>query len=224
MSWMFKAAIEGRLDDAMEVEAEIGARAVTGAVRLAGSYTQNAYRRQVESAFGSFEGRGGVIKAWQRKDYPANGHYSLKASSMVFSKATRIVAAFSQARTVRPSTQGGLLVPTQWAISQGLDKISDKGEGKTRHRYMDRAALEQKLGPLFEVRSPSGVLMLCYKDGLGKVRALAYIRYSVRLRKLFDLQGPPAKFRAQLPQYIVNAWNRAERPRKRSGVSVQIDG
>lgn len=224
MSWMFQVAIEGRLDEAMAVEQKIAEKAITGGVRLAGSYTRNAYRRQVRDRLGTFGGKGGVEKAWQIKNYPSGAEASMKASSLVFSKATRIVAAFSQDRTVSPTSGQALLVPTKWAIDQGLDKISKKPNSSIGRRYMDRDALEAKLGPLFEIKGPNGELILCYKDGLGKVRALAYVRRSVRLRKMFDLQGPPAKFRTQLPQYIVIAMNRAERPKKPSGVVVQVEG
>jgi hypothetical protein len=216
---LIKWSLEGRLDEAMAVEQEIAAKSITGAVRIAGSYTVNAYKRQVTAAF--HRNGEGIARGWQQLNKPDRGA-SMNAASIVFSKAKRIVAAFSQDRTISPVNGGGLLIPTQWAIQNGLDKDPSRGKGGAPRRYFTRERLEQQLGKLFEVKSPKGDLLLCYKDGLGKLRAVAYVRRTVRLRQMLDLAGPPAKFRGQLAQYMVNAMNRAERNQKRGSVVVDV--
>lgn len=208
----FRVAIEGNLVAAMAAEKDIAAKATTAAIKQAATLTRNNFRRQTARA-----GLGqGLEKAWQSKSYPESGN-SLSAAGLVFSKSKRLHSAFSQQRTIK----GPLLIPTNFAEENGLTVDEMKGRGGRARRVFNLPAAEARFGPLFSYKSPFGAVLLMghthkLSSRRGEPVALARIVPQVRLKRLLDLEGPPREFRERIPQYIVAAMKRAERPRPRA--------
>jgi hypothetical protein len=217
MAGFWDAAIDGNLNDVVAVEKEVIEKATTSGIRHAASLAQNALRRQVVSAkFGP-----GVEKAWRKNDYPPNGA-SMTAASLVYTKAKRIIEAFSADRVI-VGRNGMLLIPTDFAIARGLDKSMELSNGSRPRRMMTGRILEQRVGKTWVLKSPkTGQLLLMAKID-GQAKALAFIVPQVRLRRRFDVAGVRDKFQGQLPLYIVRAIERAERPKKPGSVRVVVE-
>ncbi|MGE3333620.1 MAG: DUF6441 family protein [Rhodospirillaceae bacterium] len=234
----FRLAIEGNLQDIYAAEQEIIAKATTAGINQAAGYTLNDFRRQTRRA-----GLGaGLEKAWQRKNYPGRG-YSMRPAALVYSKSKRIHGAFAEGRTI----VGPVLIPTAFAEEQGLAVDAAKGRGAVARRWFNLQLAEEKFGPLWTQVSAFGTVLLMGKARFGFAQqtraqaifsahsfsartarggqpvALATVHRVVRLKRLLDLEGPPQKYNSQIPQYIVGAVNRAERPKKpRLRVAVGI--
>ncbi|MDX2221148.1 MAG: DUF6441 family protein [Rhodospirillaceae bacterium] len=199
------AAIAGDLKAVFSAERTRVARAATAGVRQAGSLIQNALRQQVRAA-----GLGEPLaKAWQRKNYPKS-FASLDAAVWVYSKSKRIHAAFGANTRIRATFGEALVIPTFQAERLGLTTSQAMSAGGRPRRWFVAGIAESKYGPLFTLTTAFGTRLLMGTVN-GEPTALGVLVREVRLRKRLDLEGPPAKFSARVPQYVMNALAREER-------------
>ncbi len=214
----FGLARIGSMRDTMAAELIVAEKATTSSVRKAGSNAQNEFRRVTRRA-----GLGqGVEKAWRKNDYPkGRGARSLGAASVVYSKASRIVNAFSANRIVRPRRQQALLIATAQGEKLGL-ATEAKRRAPIPQKIFDSETAEANYGPLFVVRGQPGELPMLFGTVDGLKTPLAFIVASVRLQRVYDLDRVANKWNSRLPGYIVSAFNRAERPRV-TGPRVFLD-
>ena len=199
------AALDGTLNTIMKEEVTVAERAVTSGVKRAGSGLQRELRRQVTKAkLGT-----GLEKAWRKDDYPRRGR-SMGAASLVYSKATRLHAAFSANRTISAAGGRWLVVPLEPAIAQGWDETQARSRGNRPRGWANVEAAQKAVGRLTFVPLDTQRALLVSQEGR---RSTAYflLLKKVRLRKAIDLDAPTTKWSAKVPDYIAGAYDRADR-------------
>lgn len=203
-------AIQGDLEIILRAERTIVSKSVTKSIRRAGTNAKNELRRITRRA-----GLGmGVEKAWQTLDYPkGRGKHSMGATSLVFSKATRIVSAFAKDRTVRPKRAQALLFATDEGESLGLATAPQKSRGHKPRKVFNIEEAREKYGPLWTVQLSGSQLALLFGTVAGFKTPLAFITTDVRLQRVYDVGRVAQKWKPRIPGQIVREIERAERPK-----------
>ena len=101
-------ALEGRLDEVLEAEADEGARAVTQAVRDTTAWGQKALRQQVMSGLGSVR----IANAWRMQADPRAPVTSYSAAGRIWSNTPHIVDAFSRVQAIKSPNGFFLAIPS----------------------------------------------------------------------------------------------------------------
>lgn len=119
------AKIDGSLKDMLNTRADEIGDALRAAVENAATSLQTELRDQVRSA-----GLGdGLASAWQLTVFPQGKRSSWRPAGLVYSKATRLHAAFNMGGTISARNAQWLVIPLPPAIELGLatDRRQNKG-------------------------------------------------------------------------------------------------
>lgn len=152
-----KAAIEGDLRQIIKGDIERVAAASRRAADVSSLNLQTALRAQVDTAgLGS-----GLSKAWRRELYPRSAsRNTLGSAALVFSKATKLHAAYNQGGIIR-SARGWLAIPTEEAERLGFATQSVSGlRGARETRKSDIEAAERRFGKLHTIQTKNGNYLL----------------------------------------------------------------
>lgn len=151
-----KVALEGNLERVFEEELRETRRALTTAVVETGTALRNQLRAQVRQG-----GLGRKLeKAWRMERYPRRGT-SLSPAVLVFSKATRIHAAFDRGGTIRTKNAEWLVIPLAPAVRQKFDRSFAKSKSTSQPRkFSDVDAAIRRFGKLRFVKVDSRTALL----------------------------------------------------------------
>ncbi|KFI24354.1 DUF6441 family protein [Paenirhodobacter enshiensis] len=204
----------GDIRKIMAEHAEAGAEAVARAAQIAGAGLKEELRAQVRAA-----GLGDrLARTFQSATYPAK-RPSMSAAALVYSKAPKIVGAFSDGVTIRSKSSGWIAIPTDAAGLRGSrgEKITPKAwEARTgiKLRYVYRRGKPALLVADGMRISKAGRAM----QNKSKVNKRTGIRRGevtvpiftlvpqVELRKRLDLAGPVEKWSSKMAQLIPQNW------------------
>lgn len=148
------AAITGDLRRIMAREVLVLKSGIKTGVSDASDRLKDLLRAQVREAGLSTP----VEKAWQTKVYPKGD--SMSASGWVYSKATRIHAAFDVGGTITPSTGQWLVIPMPAARRLKLDQSLRRSKGSRPRHWSDVDAAVRRFGALRRVDLPGGRVLL----------------------------------------------------------------
>ena len=193
----FKAVVFGDLAKIMEDETSEVGRGLTRAVGKTGDTLKNELRAQTRRA-----GLGRKLeKAWRFQKFPRSGR-SLAPVALVFSKATRIHAAFDRGGTIKVKNAEWLVIPLGPALRQKfhLSRARSKGSQPRKHSEVDAAI--RRFGKLRFVRVDSQTALLVADNATktGRIRKstrrrkgsqgvpIFLLKRQVRLRKSLDIQ------------------------------------
>lgn len=200
-----KAAITGSLKELLQKEQGDLADAARQAVESTSTTLQNTLRAQVRDA-----GLGqGLEKAWRREIYPRAGRKTAGPAALVYSKATRLHAAYNKGGMIQAHNTQWMVIPLPAAEELGF-----ASDGKKRYRggkkahYSNLDAAIRSFGKLRPVYLKRGMIMLVadarvgsksgatrYKKASGKMTAntsvpLFLLVKQVHIKKLLDIDGP----------------------------------
>jgi hypothetical protein len=210
-----QAALSGDLQQLLQAELQQAERAVTTGVRQATVGLQAELRAQVTSA-----GLGPrLARAWRSRVYPENGT-SLTAAGVVWTKAPRIIGAFTRTTVIRSKRGLYLAIPTPAAgrYGDGRQKITPLGwERRTGQRLR---FVYRRNGPSLLVADNARLTGRGQAVGnTGRRRGASYTRLAgrttvpifilvpqVTLQKRLDIEAPAAKWARRLPGLIDRAW------------------
>lgn len=193
----------------MEAEVKAGQKAVTSAIRAAGTDVRDQWRSQIISA-----GLGQRLARTIRSETYPKGRNSLNAASMVWSRAPVIVDAHDTGPLIRREQGFYLAIPTAAAGKSRSGKRPTPGEWEAR----------TGLKLIFVYRRPGPSLLIAEarmtKHGRAAVsrsktgRGLASIPIfllvpQVSLRKRLDLERPARAAINALPGAIVSRWEQS---------------
>lgn len=214
-----KAAITGSLKELLQKEQDELADAARQAVESASATLQNTLRAQVRDA-----GLGEDLeKAWRREIYPRSNRKSTFPAALVYSKATRLHAAYNKGGVIRAQNTQWMVIPLPAAEELGFATDGKKRyRGGKRAHYSDLDAAIRRFGKLRPVYLKRGMIMLVADAHTG--RSGSKIRYSkisekrsanasvplfllvkqVRIKKLLDIEGPSTLAMKQLYSNLSN--------------------
>lgn len=202
----------GNVAKMMADEVVAAETAATQTMKKAGNDLKASWRQQIVAA-----GLGRrVANSVRSVTYP-KGDVSLRAASLVFSKAPQIVEAFDNGGVIR-SKEGLFLAIPQPAAGKGPG-----GRRMTPVEWQKRRNLE-----LRPVRLKNGTILLVAdgarlntkglavksraKTGRNQVTAIVFVLVpQVTLRKRLDLQGDVEAVSARVPNRLVREWNKRSR-------------
>lgn len=199
--------IDADLAALIATEIAAGERAVTSAMRQAGTALKNAWRGQITGA-----GLGvRLSKSIRSQTYPKAGE-SLDAAALVWSKAPVIVGAHDAGPLIRSEHGFWLAIPTE-AAGKGL-----RGRGITPGEWERRRGIRlrfvyRRTGPSLLVADRArmnkrGLAVASRsKTGRGQVTAPIFLLVpQVKLPKRLDLAGDAVQAHDAIPALIVANW------------------
>jgi hypothetical protein len=208
-----KAEIEGDLDAWIAAELAVAENAVTAAVRAAAAGLKDRWRGQITGA-----GLGPrLARTIRQRDFPAR-EPSLKAASLVYSRAATIVHAFDQGVTIRSKHGFFLAIPTAAAGVRGPDGKRITPGGWERRTGMRLRFVYRRRGPSLLVADDARL------NGAGLARAkrgrrrrdgvltgaqtvpIFLLVPQVSLRKRLDLDREARTAAVRLPGLILTHW------------------
>lgn len=140
-----RAALQGDLKKLMRQEFQNAERAVTQGVREATNGLKLAMRRQVTAS-----GLGPrMANTWRGDIYP-KGQSSIRAAGLVYTRASKVMAGFEEAKAIRSKDGFWLAIPTPNAPKRGV------GGGRISPSNFP----EQRFGPLRFIYRRNGPLLL----------------------------------------------------------------
>lgn len=149
-----KAALEGDLRKVMSREVMVLGAGIKSGTTSATDSLKERLRAQVRSA-GLAQS---VQKAWQSKVYPKGD--SMAAAGYVYSKATRIHAAFDVGGTISPKRGQWLVIPLPAARRLKLDISYARSKGSRPRHWSDVDAAVRRFGALRQVKLRGGRMLL----------------------------------------------------------------
>ena len=152
-----KAAIEGDLRQIIKGDIERVSAVSRRAADVSSFNLQTKLRAQVDGA-----GLGqGLSKAWRRELYPRSASKdTLGSAALVYSKATKLHAAFNEGGIIR-SSRGWLAIPTEEAVRLGFATQMVAGlRGSREARKSDIEAAERRFGKLRAIQTHNGNYLL----------------------------------------------------------------
>jgi hypothetical protein len=210
-----QAALVGDLKQLLQADLQQAERAVTRGVGQATIGLQAELRSQVTAA-----GLGPrLARAWRSRVYPESGT-SLTAAGVVWTKAPRIIGAFTQTTIIRSKRGLYLAIPTPAAgrYGDGRRKITPLGwERRTGQRLR---FVYRRNGPSLLVADNVRLTSRGQAVGnTGRRRTASFTRLAgrttvpifilvpqVTLTKRLDIEAPAAKWARRLPGLIDRAW------------------
>ncbi len=201
-----KLEITPNLVAMMAKEAVAGERAVTAAIRQAGTGLKSAWRGQITGA-----GLGTrLANSIRLASFPKSGE-SLNAATLVWSNAPVIVGAHDTGPLIRSksgfwlaiptpaagkSTRGGRITPGEWERRTGL-----------RLRFVYRRRGPSLLVAEGRLNSKGRAVASRSKSGRGVVTAPIFLLVpQVKLRKRLDLARDAERAQTKVPGLIVAKW------------------
>ena len=199
-------SVAGDIVLAMQAEILAGEKAVSAAMREAGSDLKSAWRGQITQA-----GLGRrLANSIRSQTYPKAGE-SLKAAALVWSKAPQISGAHDTGPLIRSKDGFWLAIPTPAAGKGARGKALTPGEWERRRGLRLRFAYRRR-GPSLLVADGRlnnrglGVASRS-KTGRGKSTVPIFLLVpQVKLRKRLDLARDAERAQAALPGRIVANW------------------
>ena len=191
----------------MQAEFLAGERAVTAAMRQAGSDLKADWRGQIT---GSGLGQR-LARSIRNKTYPERGE-SLDAAAFIWSKAPKIIHAHDKGVLIRSKSGFYLAVPTEAAGKGRGDARLTPGEWE-RRRSMRLRFIYRRNGPSLLVAEKARIntrgtaVVSRSKTGRGQVTAPIFLLVpQVKLRKRLDLARDAEKVARSVPGLIVKMW------------------
>ena len=190
----------------MAAEIKAGEKAVTAAMRAAGTQLKSDWRGQITQA-GLGRRLGNSIRS---QTYPKVGE-SIDAAALVWSKAPVIIGAHDTGPLIRSKDGFWLAIPTEAAGKGARGGRITPGEWE-RRRGLRLRFIYRRRGPSLLVAegrlNARGVGVASRSKtgrGLTTVPIFLLVR-QVKLRKRLDLERDAAKAQAALPRQIVAKW------------------
>ncbi len=205
-----QVTVIGDLEKELLAEVRGGERAVTAAIRLAGSGVKAGWRAQIAGA-GLGERLGRTIRD---QYYPKSGE-SIEAAALVYSKAPHIVGAFEQGVAIRSKDGFWLAIPTP-AAGKGA-----KGGRISPHEWEQRNGRRLKFvyrrgrpGLLVDAGDVLLRARVIKRDGTSRAArgfknrsVIIFILVpQVQLRKRLDLEAAAREWQDKLPALVVHNW------------------
>ena len=191
----------------MQAEFLAGEKAVTAAMRQAGSDLKNDWRGQIAQA-----GLGQrLARSIRNKTYPERGE-SLDAAAFIWSKAPKIIHAHDRGVLIRSKYGFYLAIPTEAAGKGRGGARLTPGEWE-RRRGMRLRFIYRRNGPSILVAEKARIntrgtaVASRSKTGRGQVSAPIFLLVlQVKLRKRLDLARDAEKVAGSVPGLIVEKW------------------
>lgn len=199
-------SVTGDIVTAMRAEILAGEKAVTSAMRAAGSGLKSDWRTQITRA------RLGqrLANTIRSKTYPAAGE-SLEAAALVWSNAPQIIGAHDTGPLIRSKDGFWLAIPTPAAGKGSRGKALTPGEWE-RRRGLRLRFIYRRNGPsllVAEGRLNSRGLGVVSRSKTGRGKSTVPIFLLVRqvkLTKRLDLARDAMRAQAAIPGLIVAHW------------------
>lgn len=218
-----KVRIDGSLTETMRAEMAAGERAVSGAIASATNGTKAQLRGMtVAAGLGSR-----LAKAWRGEVYP-KGQPSLSAAGMVWSKAPKIIRAYTTGALIRSEAGFYLAIPTDAAPKRGIGGKKINPTNFPEHRYgrlrfvyrgggrpsllvVDSVRISGRTGRATR-QAKGGALTKrgAYRKGVASVVMFILVP-QVRIRKRIDFEGTVNAWGARLPAMILARWEQEAR-------------
>ena len=213
------AKIDGSLQKMLNTRADEIGDALRAAVENAATALQQELRDQVRSA-----GLGdGLANAWQLTVFPQTKRSSWRPAGLVYSKATRLHAAFNMGGLISVRNVQWLVIPLPPAIELGLAtdtrRNKDAQNRATNRKWSNIDAAIDIFGDLRFVPLSGGSKALLVADrrnkdrvpgrktfrgGAGADLALFLLVKQVTGRKLLDIEGAAERALARLQRNLSN--------------------
>ena len=198
--------IVGDIASLLDAEAKAGEKAVSAAMRIAGTGLKDAWRAQITGA-----GLGPrLANSIRSQNFPRSGE-SLDAAALVWSKAPVIVGAHDTGPLIRSkngfwlaiplpaagkSLRGGRITPGEWERRRGL-----------RLRFVYRRTGPSLLVAEGRLNTKGQAVVSRSKTGRGKVTAPIFLLVpQVKLPKRLDLARDADRALDSVPGLIVTNW------------------
>jgi hypothetical protein len=199
-------SVTGDIVSAMRAEILAGEKAVTSAMRAAGSGLKSDWRTQITRA------RLGqrLANTIRSKTYPAAGE-SLEAAALIWSNAPQIIGAHDTGPLIRSKDGFWLAIPTPAAGKGSRGKALTPGEWE-RRRGLRLRFIYRRNGPsllVAEGRLNSRGLGVVSRSKTGRGKSTVPIFLLVRqvkLTKRLDLARDAMRAQAAIPGMIVANW------------------
>jgi hypothetical protein len=191
---------------AMSAEVLAGEKAVTAAMREAGTELKTAWRAQIT---GAGLGRR-LANSIRSQTYPRSGE-SLAAAALVWSKAPEIIGAHDTGPLIRSKTGFWLAIPLPAAGKSARGGRITPGEWE-RRRGLRLQFVYRRKGPSLLVaegrlNTKGQAVVSRSKTGRGKVTAPIFLLVpQVKLPKRLDLARDAERAQDALPGLIVANW------------------
>jgi hypothetical protein len=191
---------------AMSAEVLAGEKAVTAAMREAGTELKTAWRAQIT---GAGLGRR-LANSIRSQTYPRSGE-SLAAAALVWSKAPEIIGAHDTGPLIRSKTGFWLAIPLPAAGKSARGGRITPGEWE-RRRGLRLQFVYRRTGPSLLVaegrlNTKGQAVVSRSKTGRGKVTAPIFLLVpQVKLPKRLDLARDAERAQDALPGLIVANW------------------
>jgi hypothetical protein len=198
--------IIGDIASLLDAEAKAGEKAVSAAMRIAGTGLKDAWRAQITGA-----GLGARLARTIRSEQFPKGRPSLNAAALVWSKAPVIVGAHDTGPLIRSkngfwlaiplpaagkSLRGGRITPGEWERRRGL-----------RLRFVYRRTGPSLLVAEGRLNTKGQAVVSRSKTGRGKVTAPIFLLVpQVKLPKRLDLARDADRALDSVPGLIVANW------------------
>lgn len=219
-------ALKGDLQKSMDRTAKRAAVAVTRGMGAGAKGLQSDLRAQTRHAR---LGRG-VEKAWRTAVYPRGGKVSMKAAGIVYSKASRIHAAFTKGANITTRRAKWLVIPLPAAKKMGFDKGMSKSKGSAPRKWSEVEAAIGKYAKLRYIKLGPGRALLVAdnltaglrrsKTRINKKSGGAFSPVSgrrasaplfllvkrVRIKRRIDVKRATKRAASKLPGRIIDAW------------------
>lgn len=198
----------------MEQEQRDTERAVTRGIRLAAEGMKQELRQQAAPL-----GRK-VSNSIRASHYPKSGN-SLGAASLVFTKAPKLIRAFSDATLIRSKEGFFLAIPTDAAPKRGVGgkRISPSNFPEYSYgplRFVYRGGGKPSLLVVDDQRARTGKrggYARASKSAISKGNTATVVMFilvpQVRLRKIIDYTGTETKWHTRAPHLILQEFNDA---------------
>ncbi|MFT7596230.1 MAG: hypothetical protein ACI8R4_003565 [Paracoccaceae bacterium] len=191
----------------MRAEYLAGEKAVTAAMRQAGSDLKSDWRGQIAQA-----GLGHrLARSIRNKTYPERGE-SLDAAAFIWSKAPKIIHAHDRGVLIRSKNGFYLAIPTEAAGKGRGGARLTPGEWE-RRRGMRLQFIYRRNGPSLLVAEKARIntrgtaIASRSKTGRGQVTAPIFLLVpQVKLRKRLDLMRDAERVAEAIPGFIVANW------------------
>ncbi|MDE4146949.1 DUF6441 family protein [Phaeobacter gallaeciensis] len=199
-------SVTGDIVTAMRAEILAGEKAVTAAMRVAGSNLKSDWRAQITRA------RLGqrLANTIRSKTYPAAGE-SLEAAALIWSNAPQIIGAHDTGPLIRSKDGFWLAIPTPAAGKGTRGKALTPGEWERRRglrlRFVYRRGGPSLLVADGRLNSRGLGVASRSKTGRGKATVPIFLLVpQVKLAKRLDLARDADRAQAAVPGLIVANW------------------